>query len=187
MSVYDLLIDVAIASILILAGQLLRAKIPVFQKFFVPASMIAGFIGLAMGEQGLGILPFSTSIGSYAGVLIILVFTIVGVKGFKMGETKGAGEEVKRVLSFNMYRFVIFFLQFIIPDYSDAHCNQSCEPRGKSGHRNFAGIGLHGRTRHGGGLRGNLCRAWLAGSDRFGNDVCNHRNTDGDFWRPGFC
>lgn len=46
MSVYDLLIDVAIASILILAGQLLRAKIPVFQKFFVPASMIAGFIGL---------------------------------------------------------------------------------------------------------------------------------------------
>lgn len=115
MSVYDLLIDVAIASILILAGQLLRAKIPVFQKFFVPASMIAGFIGLAMGEQGLGILPFSTSIGSYAGVLIILVFTIVGVNGFKMGETKGAGEEVKRVLSFNMYRFVIFFLQFIIP------------------------------------------------------------------------
>ena len=62
MSVYDLLIDVAIASILILAGQLLRAKIPVFQKSFVPASMIAGFIGLAMGEQGLGILPFSTSI-----------------------------------------------------------------------------------------------------------------------------
>ena len=115
MSVYDLLIDVAIASILILAGQLLRAKIPVFQKFFVPASMIAGFIGLAMGEQGLGILPFSTSIGSDAGVLIILVFTIVGVNGFKMGETKGAGEEVKRVLSFNMYRFVIFFLQFIIP------------------------------------------------------------------------
>ena len=115
MSVYDLLIDVAIASILILAGQLLRAKIPVFQKFFVPASMIAGFIGLAMGEQGLGILPFSTSIGSYAGVLIILVFTIVGGNGFKMGETKGAGEEVKRVLSFNMYRFVIFFLQFIIP------------------------------------------------------------------------
>ena len=53
MSVYDLLIDVAIASILILAGQLLRAKIPVFQKFFVPASMIAGFIGLAMGEQGM--------------------------------------------------------------------------------------------------------------------------------------
>ena len=184
MSVYDLLIDVAIASILILAGQLLRAKIPVFQKFFVPASMIAGFIGLAMGEQGLGILPFSTSIGSYAGVLIILVFTIVGVNGFKMGETKGAGEEVKRVLSFNMYRFVIFFLQFIIPITVTLTVIKAVNPEVN---RNFAGIGLHGRTRHGGGLRGNLCRAWLAGSDRFGNDVCNHRNTDGDFWRPGFC
>lgn len=115
MSVYDLLIDVAIASILILAGQLIRAKVPIFQKFFVPASMIAGFIGLALGSQGLGVLPFSDSIGSYAGVLIILVFTIVGVNGFQMGETKGAGEEVKRVVGFNMYRFVIFFLQFIIP------------------------------------------------------------------------
>lgn len=115
MSVYDLLIDFAIASILILAGQLIRAKVPVFQKFFVPASMIAGFIGLALGSQGLSILPFSSSIGSYAGVLIILVFTIVGVNGFEMGGNKGAREEVKRVVSFNMYRFVIFFIQFIIP------------------------------------------------------------------------
>lgn len=80
MSVYDLLIDVAIASILILAGQLLRAKIPVFQKFFVPASMIAGFIGLAMGEQGLGILPFRPRLDPTRGV-VILVFTIVGVNG----------------------------------------------------------------------------------------------------------
>lgn len=39
MSVYDLLIDVAIASILILAGQLLRAKIPVFQKLPLSESM----------------------------------------------------------------------------------------------------------------------------------------------------
>ena len=115
MSVTGILVDFAIASFFIAVGQLLRAKVPLVQKFFIPPSMIAGFIALALGAQGLGILPFSTSIGSYAGVLIILVFTIVGVNGFKMGETKGAGEEVKRVLSFNMYRFVIFFLQFIIP------------------------------------------------------------------------
>ena len=149
--------------------------------------MIAGFIGLAMGEQGLGILPFSTSIGSYAGVLIILVFTIVGVNGFKMGETKGAGEEVKRVLSFNMYRFVIFLSAVYHPDYSDAHCNQSYEPRGKSGHRNFAGIGLHGRTRHGGGLRGNLCRAWLAGSDRFRMTFATIGILTGIFGGLAFC
>lgn len=115
MSVYDLLMDIGIASILILAGQLLRAKVSIFQKFFVPASMIAGFIGLALGKQGLGILQYSDAIGSYAGVLIIIVFTIVGVNGFKTGGTKGVQEEVKRIVSFNMYRFVIFFLQFIIP------------------------------------------------------------------------
>ncbi|MFR6333966.1 MAG: sodium:glutamate symporter, partial [Eisenbergiella sp.] len=167
MSVYDLLIDVAIASILILAGQLLRAKIPVFQKFFVPASMIAGFIGLAMGEQGLGILPFSTSIGSYAGVLIILVFTIVGVNGFKMGETKGAGEEVKRVLSFNMYRFVIFFLQFIIPITVTLTVIKAVNPEVNQGIGILLASGFTG-GHGGGGLRGNLRRAWLAGSDRFG-------------------
>ena len=46
MTVYDLLVDFTIASALILVGQFLRAKIKFFQEFFMPASMIAGFLGL---------------------------------------------------------------------------------------------------------------------------------------------
>ena len=38
MSVYDFLVDFAIASALILVGQFLRAKIKFFQEFFIPAS-----------------------------------------------------------------------------------------------------------------------------------------------------
>ena len=64
MSANDFLLDFAVASLFILIGQLLRAKVGLFQKFFVPASMIAGFIALALGSQGPNILPFSDQISN---------------------------------------------------------------------------------------------------------------------------
>ena len=48
MTVNDFLLDFAIASLFIMVGQLIRAKVGLVQKFFVPASMIAGFIALAL-------------------------------------------------------------------------------------------------------------------------------------------
>ena len=58
MSVSDFLLDFAIASLFIMIGQLIRAKVKLIQQFFVPASMIAGFIALALGRQGLDVLSF---------------------------------------------------------------------------------------------------------------------------------
>ena len=49
MSVNDFLLDFATASVFIMLGQLLRAKVKFIQKFFIPASMLAGFMGLALG------------------------------------------------------------------------------------------------------------------------------------------
>lgn len=115
MTVYDLFLDFALASMLILIGQLLRSKITIFQRFFMPASMIAGFLGLILGPSVLNILPFSESIASYAGVLIILIFTIVGVNGFEFGKKGSTKEDVNRLIGFQMYRFIAFFMQFIIP------------------------------------------------------------------------
>lgn len=103
------------ASILILAGQLLRSKIIIFQRFFMPASMIAGLLGLFLGPSVLGILPFSGSIASYAGVLIILIFTIVGINGFEFGGKGSNKGEVSRILGFQLYRIIAFFIQFVIP------------------------------------------------------------------------
>ena len=74
--------DFAIASLFIMIGQLIRAKVKLVQKFFVPASMIAGFLALALGSQGLNVLPFSEGISSYAGSLIIVIFAGVGISGF---------------------------------------------------------------------------------------------------------
>ena len=54
MSVTDILVDFAIASFFIAVGQLLRAKVPLVQKFFIPPSMIAGFIALCFMSFTLG-------------------------------------------------------------------------------------------------------------------------------------
>ncbi|WP_045214560.1 sodium/glutamate symporter [Desulfonatronovibrio magnus] len=43
-----------IIGILLIAGKIIRRKFEIFQKLFIPASIIAGFIGLILGHQVLG-------------------------------------------------------------------------------------------------------------------------------------
>ena len=62
MTVNDFLLDFAVASVFIMLGQLLRAKIKFFQRFFIPASMLAGFMGLAFRYLLPGFLPMSDKI-----------------------------------------------------------------------------------------------------------------------------
>jgi len=49
-----LLIAVGVAGFLLLLGFFLRSKVKLFQKLFLPASVIGGFIGLILGGQVLG-------------------------------------------------------------------------------------------------------------------------------------
>lgn len=74
MSFWDVVLDFGLMSALILAGQLLRAKVKFLQELFIPASLLAGIIGLICGPYGLGIIPFSEGFGSYSGALIVMVF-----------------------------------------------------------------------------------------------------------------
>ena len=113
MTVNDFLLDFAIASLFIVLGQLIRAKVSLVQKFFVPASMIAGFLALALGTQGLNILPFSDSIGDYPGVLIILIFASVGMNGFAFSK-KEFRAEVERVGSYFSYKVLAQAIQFAL-------------------------------------------------------------------------
>ena len=116
MSVTDILVDFAIASFFIAVGQLLRAKVPLVQKFFIPPSMIAGFIALALGAQGLGILPFSENIGSYASVLIILIFAGVGINGFSFNK-KDFKAEIDRIGSYFSYKVLAQAIQFSLAPF----------------------------------------------------------------------
>lgn len=67
-------VDLGLMSVLLLFGQVLRAKIKLIQKMFIPPSLIAGILGLTFGPNGLGWLPFSGELGTYSAILIALVF-----------------------------------------------------------------------------------------------------------------
>ncbi len=71
---WTLFVDLGLISMLLLVGKICRAKIKIIQKLFIPPSLIAGVLGLTLGPNGLGWLPFSDQIGTYAAVLIALVF-----------------------------------------------------------------------------------------------------------------
>ena len=62
-------------SILLLLGKLLRANVRFIQKLFIPPSLLAGFVALLLGPEVLGWLPLSDNMGTYAGILIALVFS----------------------------------------------------------------------------------------------------------------
>jgi ESS family glutamate:Na+ symporter len=44
------------------------------QAYFIPPSLLAGFLGLLVGPNCFGILPLSTQMGTYAGILIAFIF-----------------------------------------------------------------------------------------------------------------
>lgn len=69
------LVDMGMLFGLMLIGKFIRVKVKVVQQLFIPPSLLAGLLGLALGPHGLGWLPFSGNLGSYAAVLIALVFS----------------------------------------------------------------------------------------------------------------
>ncbi|WP_151528882.1 MULTISPECIES: sodium/glutamate symporter [Corynebacterium] len=73
-SPYVLLLDLGWISVLLVVGKLLRRFVPVFQKLMVPAPITAGILGLALGPEGLGWIPFSDQLNTYTTMLIAAVF-----------------------------------------------------------------------------------------------------------------
>jgi glutamate:Na+ symporter, ESS family len=71
---YDMLMDFAIISFLLLIAQILRSKIKLIQNLYLPASVIAGFLGLLFGPYSLNWLPFSDNIATYPYLLIVFLF-----------------------------------------------------------------------------------------------------------------
>jgi glutamate:Na+ symporter, ESS family len=84
MSIEALTIDLGLISLLLLVGIVLRAKVRFLQKLFIPASFIAGMLGLTFGPNGLGILPFSDMIADYPTILIAVVFAAIPIGAAKI-------------------------------------------------------------------------------------------------------
>lgn len=76
---WTMLVDTGLIGVLIAIGALLRAHSRALQAMMIPASVVAGFLGLLLGPNGLHLLPFSEYIGTYSSVLIVLVFTCLAL------------------------------------------------------------------------------------------------------------
>ena len=61
---WTLFVDIGIISLLLLVGKWMRVKIKWVQKLFIPPSLLAGFIGLALSPHAFNILPVSNQTGA---------------------------------------------------------------------------------------------------------------------------
>lgn len=114
MTVYTILVDFACAAVLIMVGQFLRSKIKFIQESFIPASLLAGFMGLALGPSVLNVLPFSGDIGSYAGVITIFVFASVGINGFSFS-ANSMKKDLNRLGGYASYKILAIAIQMALP------------------------------------------------------------------------
>ena len=70
----NIIYDICIMSALMLIAKIIRTKIKIIQKLYIPSALVAGFLGLLLGKQFLNVIPFSSEISEYAGILIAFVF-----------------------------------------------------------------------------------------------------------------
>ncbi|MEX0661385.1 MAG: hypothetical protein WEA58_08155 [Balneolaceae bacterium] len=74
-SVGTFFLDFAWMGVLLAAAFIMRSRIPILQKYLIPANLLAGFLGLLVGTNGLGLLDLPTErLGSYVYHLLALLF-----------------------------------------------------------------------------------------------------------------
>jgi ESS family glutamate:Na+ symporter len=75
-----MLMDFALMSVLLVGAHLLRSRVKLLQDLLLPSPLLAGFLGLAAGPQGLGVLPFSRTeagepaLAGYPSQLVVVLF-----------------------------------------------------------------------------------------------------------------
>lgn len=103
---WSVLVDAGLIGALLAIGALLRAWITPLQTLMIPASIIAGFLGLILGPTGFGLLPFSEYLGTYSSVLIVLVFTCLALSSdFNVFQIKGS------IANFSAYSILMYAAQ----------------------------------------------------------------------------
>lgn len=77
-----LIFNFAILSLLLLGATLLRSRLKVLQKLLIPNSITAGFIGLILGSQVLGLFDIPLEmLKEYSHHLLAITFIAISLKG----------------------------------------------------------------------------------------------------------
>jgi Na+/glutamate symporter len=89
-SIQNLLLILSLIGILLFVAVILRLKINFLRRAFIPASLIAGLIGLALGPYALGLFPgeIRSSMAALPSTLIVIVFAtmLIGEKHTNLKE-----------------------------------------------------------------------------------------------------
>jgi ESS family glutamate:Na+ symporter len=88
---WQFFVDFGVASLLLLFGLLLRSKIPIVQRLFLPACVTGGLAGLALGPECMDVLPLSGAFSTYPGILIALIFATLPFSSPKVELKKISG------------------------------------------------------------------------------------------------
>lgn len=87
----NVLLYVAVIGLLLVIATLIRLKFSLFRRAFIPASLLAGILGLISGPHVLNLIPsdMMSSIGALPGQMITIVFAcmLLGVKNKSSGKT----------------------------------------------------------------------------------------------------
>lgn len=99
---YSFLMDFSLMSILLFGAQYLRSKSKIVQSLYLPSSLIAGFLGLFLGQQFLGVMPFSSKLSSYPYMLIVVLFASLFIGRESMESFKKVVDEVGDTFTLNL-------------------------------------------------------------------------------------
>ncbi|SJZ69085.1 sodium/glutamate symporter [Selenihalanaerobacter shriftii] len=99
---YDLLMDFGLMSGLLFIAQVLRSRIKLIQNLYLPSSLIAGFLGLFLGPQFLGWLPFSDQMASYAYMLVVVLFATLFIGKKQQTSVKKVIDKVGDTFTLNL-------------------------------------------------------------------------------------
>lgn len=105
----SLMIYVSIVAILILVATIVRLKVTILKKAFIPASLLAGIFGMILGPHMLKIIPadIMSSIGGLSSNMIVIVFAVMllGVPKSNKSLKSQAKTLVPGVLQFYIHDF----------------------------------------------------------------------------------
>lgn len=122
-SIEVLFLDLMKASVLIFLAHIIRSKVKFIQNLYIPSSLLAGFMGLALGPYGAKVLNLSSKASGYSSAFMVIVFSGIAYGTFSLVKNNNnsaqlknfTGDTLKRILALYVYRSITSISVYIVP------------------------------------------------------------------------